>query len=193
MVDLKAHVLNYFNGDRLWRYVYAGECGGDSNSMVFLHNITGLSAYHLMGGMTLRGITPEMVVSHLIADGPAMISHFDVFSAFTSELATHSWMGRREDVSTGQHAMALVGHRTTADGQTLFLVQNWWAGQQFFECDLAFLYSRHAHLTWITAPPESFTKFPDHLGVTREAYEENELTGDDCEENDGPGSLPELA
>jgi hypothetical protein len=110
----------------------------------------------------------------------------DAFKGTTAP-APHSFVGHfPNDAPVGKktekHAMALVGWRKREDGKILFLVQNWWKGKQLFECDLEFLRSRHASLVWITA---ELMKLPDKLPRTYEAYEESELTGEDCTPEEG--------
>lgn len=52
------------------------------------------------------------------------------------------------------HAMVIVGSRRRPgpDQGLVLLVQTFWVHKQFFECDLDYLASRGATLTWVTAP-----------------------------------------
>jgi hypothetical protein len=172
MVDLTAHVLKYFDGGRLWKYVY--EDGG-GYSKGFLLEITGLDEAETFE-TTAVATTGRDVVAKLENFGPALLMRFKVFDGFGGGDQAHTHIGREDRLATGQHAMAVVGWRKREGGEFCFLVQNWWKNKQFFECDLEFLRSRHASLVWITF---NLTKLPESLPRTFESYEETELTGDD--------------
>lgn len=177
VVDLTAHVLKYFNGEELWYGVHTAS-GGDAKG--FLEDITGVRENNgdfVELRPTNGDVTAEAVVEQFDTHGPAMVARIQAFDAFTApEPAVHSWIGHRHDKKTGQHAMALVGHRTTAEGEIVFLVQDWEKKRQLFECDLAFLHSRSAMLLRITAP---LKELPAEFARTHVEYEESYLTGDD--------------
>lgn len=52
----------------------------------------------------------------------------------------------------GRHAMALVGHRTSAGGKSFFLLQNWWKDKQFVEVDIDYLSACGAYIRFILTP-----------------------------------------
>jgi hypothetical protein len=177
MVDLTAYVLKHFDGSRLWKYLYEDS----GNSIHFLHEITGSTPLELPVNERL---TDAIIVECFEAHGPAVVAHFRVFDGFKE--GGYSYVGTDARPTIGLHAMALVGHRTTEEGKKLYLIQSWWRSKQFFECDIDFLRSRQARLVWVA---EKLTALPIALPLTNQAYQENELTGDDRWPEEGaPGN-----
>jgi hypothetical protein len=178
MVDLTAYLLKHFDGARLWKFMY--EDSGD-DSVAFLKELGGLSRREVLELPATAVADGADVARNLLTHGPALIARFSTFAAFkTSDPPLHSFIGEDESAHGGNHAMAIVGYRDEG-GDVRFLVQNWWSSKQFFECDLAFLQSRHATLAWVIA---SRTALPNCPPTLNEEFGEGDGGGEDrCEED----------
>jgi hypothetical protein len=66
----------------------------------------------------------------------------------------------------GNHAVALVGHRSDkVKNKTYFLLQNWWQKKQFVEVDEEYLKHSDAYVTFIETPQTQIPeKFSFHYG-----------------------------
>jgi hypothetical protein len=174
MVDLTAYILKWFDGERLWRFVYE-DIGCDS--IWLLKQLTASSnVLELLASAT----DDAAVVQNLRAYGPSLVASFEMFDGFEgsalAELpAPHSFIGAVSAVPTGLHAMAVVGYRHDAGGGVRLLVQNWWKSKQFFECDLTFLASRRARLAWVSTV---LTALPEGRKITNQMYEESYSPGE---------------
>jgi len=182
MVDLTAFMLRHQTGTQLWKFV---DLDGGGSSIEFLQRLAGLKESNLDVLDVTRLRKPnaaEKVRGRMEKFGPALITRFRTNT--NMKLPTsHSLIGEdpAED-SDGAHAMALVGWRFADDGTMRFLVQNWWKSKQFFECDVAYLASRRAHLVWINTP---VTALPAEYSTTNAMFAENELDGEDRDVDDG--------
>jgi hypothetical protein len=170
-------LLKHFDGARLWKFMY--EDSGD-DSVAFLKELGGLNRQEVLE-RAADVLDAAAVVHNLLTHGPALIARFSTFAAFkNSDPPRHSFIGEDESAHGGNHAMAIVGYRDEG-GDVRFLVQNWWSSKQFFECDLAFLQSRHATLAWVIA---SRTALPNCPPTLNEEFGEGDGGGEDrCEED----------
>jgi hypothetical protein len=113
------------------------------------------------------------VFANLTSYGPALISSFSTHTS-VEDPYVHSHIGADASEHIGSHAMAVVGWRSDADGNARLLVQTWWKSKQFFECDIAYLASRAAKLSWIK------TAITAHVYSTSDSlYAETNLEGED--------------
>jgi hypothetical protein len=169
MVDLTAYVLKYFDGRRLWEYVYE-DSGGDS--IAFLQELGVLEDDDVIEARAVS-MSEAVVMSRLEEHGPALIARFKTFDEFNAADSSYQFIGCHKTAAStrglGQHAMALVGWRRIESGEVRFLVQNWWKSMQFFECDLLFLQSRGATLVWVT---KKLTELPSDRPMTTSSYAE---------------------
>lgn len=182
MVDLTLFMLGHVPTGNLWKFISDDSC---SNSVEFLRQLgalTGRDDTHTMhsDAMSDPGAA-ERARDLLDAHGPALISNFKTHDGFKVDAGVFSHRGASAEEVKGSHAMALVGYRTDLDGSIVFLVQNWWKPKQYFEADLAYLWSRYAHLTWVT---KAAPTIPETWPTTDLMCAENDLTGEDKEEAD---------
>jgi hypothetical protein len=179
MVDLTDFTLRHMSAAEVWKLV---DNNGGGNSIRFLARLAGLDVDHDVLTMIPRDLavsgSAATVVHYLNAYGPALISSFRSYTDFKKR-DTHSHIGGDSSEPTGSHAMAVVGWRTdTARGRPRLLVQNWWPKKQFFECDIAYLLSRRAHLSWII---KDVIALPVVYSWTDLPYAEFDLDGEDMD------------
>jgi hypothetical protein len=176
MIDLTAFMLRHMTPDEIWTYVSQGTGGSSIEFLKTLSGVESRSIVTMCNEKMMRGgaAAAAAVANRLIEHGPALISLFSVNDDFqvddmSSYVGTN--LGSRDRGPTLLHAMALVGFRTTATGETLFLVQNWWTKKQFFECDLEYLSSRSATLSWLATIStfSSTSGYPTHSAVAAES------------------------
>lgn len=100
---------------------------------------------------------PDEIPNALKAYGPGLVSGFEVHQDFANFTTHHHHNGIHLGSYIGNHAMALVGHRS-ANGTQYFLLQNWWKEKQFVEVDASYLKHSGASVWFIETPQTDVPK-----------------------------------
>ena len=90
----------------------------------------------------------DKVRSCLECYGPGVVSGFRIEPRFHS--AAWSFDGTFFGPSVSAHSMVLVGVREDVHGKKWVLLQNWWLGKQFLECDETYFKSAGATVSFAT-------------------------------------------
>jgi len=151
MLDLVKFVRTHFDAEKLEKHVFEDK-GGDSIS--FLQGI--LEPNSQLAATNDMDRVPDYINKY----GAGLISRFQVHEDFNDSNLSHHH-GTPVGKKLGPHAMAVVGHRVTEDGQKMFLCQNWWSRKQFVEVDGEYLKKCGAVLNFVETPqseiPKSFS------------------------------------
>ena len=114
VMDVARYIAERFSSRQLEQHVF-DDSGGSSKQ--FLEAI-------LEPGSILTASVPTLFTKYLSLYGPGLVSNFKVFEDFKNE-TVHKHHGMPVGLSSGQHAMVLVGARTAVGGGKFFLLQNW--------------------------------------------------------------------
>ena len=114
VMDVARYIAERFSSRQLEQHVF-DDSGGSSKQ--FLEAI-------LEPSSILTATDPTRFTKYLSLYGPGLVSNFKVFEDFKNE-TVHKHHGMPVGLSSGQHAMVLVGARTAVGGHKFFLLQNW--------------------------------------------------------------------
>jgi len=153
MVDILDIIRNNFTQKELEKYIF-DDAGGDSKT--FLRKI--LEPGSIVNSFNWR------IVKAFKKYGVGLVSCFEVHEDFLNT-HKHKHKGQPKGNHIGNHAMALVGHRTSGRGKLYLLLQNWWKNKQFIEVDLNYLKNCNAIISFIETPQTQIpTNFSRHVG-----------------------------
>jgi hypothetical protein len=144
MIDLVQFIQQHFSAEQLEHHIFNNR---GENSVSFLKSIHS----------TLVDITvPDKIPDALKAYSPGLVSRFEVHEDFSNS-TIHHHNGTHSGTYVSNHAMALVGHRST-NGTQYFLLQNWWKKKQFVEVDASYLKHSGASVWFIKTPQTGVPK-----------------------------------
>jgi len=114
--------------------------------------------------------TCTSIVEKMQQYGPGLVGFWRVASDFNKSVGSHVGAAPAEDVTNpdGRHAMLVVGHRRTKEGDLRLLLQNWWRKKQFVEVDEAYFNSCNECDVVFVATPQKY--FPAAFDVTGDAF-----------------------
>jgi hypothetical protein len=147
MINLVQFIKQHSSVEQLEHHIFDNRGG---NSVGFLESI-------LEPNSTLVDVTVlDRIPDALKAYGPRLVSGFKVHQDFANS-TIHHHNRTHSGTYVGNHAMALVGHRST-NGTQYFLLQNWWKKKQFVEVDASYLEKSGASVWFIKTPQTGVPK-----------------------------------
>ncbi len=145
MIDISEFLRRDVGSDLLKSHIYS-DSGGSSVDIL----------KHFLGPNSQEDfLRPDIMSSEipllLEKYGPALVSTFEVFDCFyDSSITSHT--NKPQGKSHGHHSMVLIGYRkNTMNGETRYLLQNFWIRKVFVEVDANYLKSCGAIFTFSTA------------------------------------------
>ena len=168
-VDLTAYTVRHMAASDVWRLIDGTAGGMATTALLALSGLTRRDIVEESPGFLSTPSAGDEIVRRMGVYGPALIASLAVNDCDDSleDRACHRHVGGDDPAvligyqAMTYHSMVIVGwRRVDSDGSYRFLVQNWWAGKQFFECDVVFLRSRLAHLVWVNKPDLTHLPLP---------------------------------
>ena len=157
MLDMAVYLKMHMSAEALERHIWLNK-GGDSK--VFLEKILIQDPVPVFDSVSAK----HDLESSLCQYGPCLVSGFKVETDFNSSTWQH--IGKKKIVSTGLHAMVLVGFRKQGNG-IRYLLQNWWKKKPFIEVDADYLESCGAIAHFVKTAQDRMGEFPtnshDHV------------------------------
>jgi hypothetical protein len=159
MLDMIKYIRQHMSPENLYAHIW--EDKGSSS----YHFLMGILAEHPLPA-EIKTVPVDALLSVNLAQclmrfGPGLVSFFKVTPAFF-EVDNWSHTGPVTEDHRGYHAMLLVGHREH-NGESRFLLQNWWRSKPYVEVDLANLESSGCSILFVKKPQSRMCDFPTNM------------------------------
>lgn len=153
MLNMIKYIRQHMSPENLYSHIWANK---GSSSVEFLIGILAPSEYVGVKLASRAPLESKYLAQCMLDFGPGLVSYFKVRPEF-SQVDRWSHTGKATGQVRGRHAMLLVGHRKV-NGESRFLLQNWWENKPYVEVDLSYLISSGCSISFVMTPQ---TRMPD--------------------------------
>lgn len=178
MLDVASYIRSSWRGEAMLQYLLFDNGG---SSLAFMREINRhvnlkLCSYVIPDlSSQLFKVVCEEIMSRL-RHRPALVSNFHIDETFMRGGVSFLEGNVDHHALKGMHAMMLIGCRKNAQGEFVFLMQNWWNNRYFIEVSAAYLESARSTITFID---NDIPYIPESFPVVFDLYAETSI--DICE------------